>query len=259
MVITTSYPNALYACLGVQSTADSAQSGRSVLPLGPHVRHPGGLRLAALGLAAEHGAGTCALGDVQAVPTAIAVSQRDVPSDLEELELVTRLRHKGRSLMVTTMDGFRPGDREQRLVSGTITWTVLPPAPTASKPATATFAAGHADLLAVAGVTTTGNVTAIAGADAGTAGPGGVLHAGALQALAEEAALVALATLANVSDCANVTDATFHFVRAARTGPFVGHVQTHSSGDVEVAVHDEGGTGKLCVLAICKSARGSRR
>ena len=59
--------------------AISATAGHTMLPVGPHLRHPGGLRIAALGLAAEHGTGTFALSGVSAVPIAISVSQRADP------------------------------------------------------------------------------------------------------------------------------------------------------------------------------------
>ena len=90
-------------------------------------------------------------------------------------------------------------------------------------------------------------------------GPGGVLHAGALQALAEEAALAAARHDDPHGEPPAITDATFHFVRAARSGPFVAQVHSHAGGDTEVTIHDEGGAGRLCVLCTCKVKPGTPR
>lgn len=44
------YPNALYACLGIESGAVSGRAGSCILRLGPHLLHQGRLRIAALGV-----------------------------------------------------------------------------------------------------------------------------------------------------------------------------------------------------------------
>ena len=254
----TLYPNALYALLQVRSLAVTETSGHTILPTGPHLRHRGGLRLAALGLAAEHGTSTFALSGVSAVPIAIAVSQRAIPAKLAELEVLTTLRHKGRSIMVTSMEAYRPGDRSERLAFGTLTWSILPPSANGGTPAIGQVAP-EGDLLDVTGIRAEGAVTSIQTADPGLLGPGGVLHAGALQALAEEAALAAVRHQAPGEAPPVLTDATFHFIRAARAAPFITQVRAQPGGDVEVSIYDDGGAGRLCVLCTCTVSTGAQR
>jgi acyl-coenzyme A thioesterase PaaI-like protein len=250
---TSTYPNALYAVLRAESAAQSAEAGRTILPLGNHLRHEGGLRISALGLAAEHGTSSFALDSVGAVPTALSVSQRGVPDDLDALELHTWTRHRGRTIMVTSMEAFRPGDATDRLAFGQITWAVRLPAPPAA-PSRGVSTDGLADLLAIAGIEESDGSAAIRAARPDILGPGGILHAGALQTLAEHAALRA-AREAGHGSTVYTSDAAFQFARGAKQGPFTAypHVLAAAPGlpiDVEVEVRD--GDDRLCTLATLR-------
>jgi len=251
----STYPNALYALLQVESEALSDERGRTVLPLGPHLRHDGGLRLASLGLAAEHGTGTFAFREVGGVPTALSVSQRNVPDDLDALELYTRMRHRGRTIMVTSMEAYRPGDKTERLAFGTITWSVLPPFEK-RPPRPGVEVPALADLCAVAGIEAVDGAAAIAASPADILGPGGILHAGALQTLAEHAALTAARAHAGAGSTAIVVDASFHFLRGGRKAPFVAHprILAATAGrliDIEIEIRDlDDRTCTLCTFRV---------
>ena len=256
MPSTSTYPNALYAVLRAESAAQSAEAGRTILPLGSHLRHDGGLRISVLGLAAEHGTSSFALNSVSAVPTALSVSQRGVPDDLDALELRTWTRHRGRTIMVTSMEAFRPGDDTERLAFGQITWAVLAPAaPAALGPGVPPD--GLADLFTIAGVEEFDGSTAIRSARPDILGPGGVLHAGALQTLAEHAALRAAREQAGLGSTGYAADAAFQFARGAKQGPFTAYPRVLAAApglpvDVEVEVRDAGD--RLCTLATLRIA-----
>jgi acyl-coenzyme A thioesterase PaaI-like protein len=250
----TTYPNALYAVLRAESAAQSAEAGRTILPLGSHLRHDGGLRISALGLAAEHGASSFALNSVGAVPTALSVSQRGVADDLDALELHTWTRHRGRTIMVTSMEAFRPGDRTHRLAFGQITWAVLAPAPPAG-PSQGVSPDGLADLFTVASVEESDGPAVIRAARPDILGPGGILHAGALQTLAEHAALRAAREQAGPGSAVCTADAAFQFARGAKQGPFTAYPRVLAAApglpiDVEVEVRDSGD--RLCTLATLR-------
>lgn len=260
------YPNALYARLAIQSTQLTADSGRSLVPIGPHVRCAGGIRIAALGLAAEHCASTFAFKDTFAVPTAITVSQRDVPEDLTELELTSKMRHRGRSSLVTTMRAQESGASEI-LAFGTITWTVLQSTGPAAGQASVYTSTPTGNLAEVSGVVCDGETATITAPGSGILGPGGILHAGALQTLAEEAALAAAAHVVEVGSGEPAApqyaaDATFYFIRSARTGPFhahasILHAEIGRSTDVEVEVREGGPDGRPCT--VCRIRVANRR
>jgi acyl-coenzyme A thioesterase PaaI-like protein len=248
---TATYPNALYAVLQVESAAQSAEAGRTILPLGNHLRHAGGLRISVLGLAAEHGTSSFALNSAVAVPTALSVSQRVVPEDLDALELRTWTRHRGRTIMVTSMEAFRPGDDTDRLAFGQITWAVLAPASTAA-PSPGVSPDGLADLFTIAGIEESDGPAAIRTARPDILGPGGILHAGALQTLAEHAALRATRERASTGSAGYAADAAFQFARGAKQGPFTAYPRVLAAVpglpvDVEVEVRDSGD--RLCTLA----------
>jgi acyl-coenzyme A thioesterase PaaI-like protein len=250
----TTYPNALYAVLQAESAAQSAEAGRTILPLGSHLRHDGGLRISALGLAAEHGTSSFALNSVGAVPTALSVSQRGVPEDLEALELHTWTRHRGRTIMVTSMEAFRPGDVTDRLAFGQVTWAILPPAPPA-RPSPGVPPDGLADLFTIAGIEESDGSAAIRAARPDILGPGGILHAGALQTLAEHAALRAAREQASPGSTVHTADAAFQFARGAKQSPFTAYPRVLAAApglpiDVEVEVRD--GDDRLCTLATLR-------
>ena len=250
----TTYPNALYAVLRAESAAQSAEAGRTILPLGSHLRHDGGLRISVLGLAAEQGTGSFALNSAVVVPTALSVSQRGLPEDLDALELRTWTRHRGRTIMVTSMEAFRPGDDTDRLAFGQITWTVLPPGPPAA-PSPGVSPDGLPDLFTIAGIEDAVDTATIRTARPDILGPGGILHAGALQTLAEHAALRAARVQASGGGSGYTADAAFQFVRGAKQGPFTAYPRVLAAFpglpvDVEVEVRDSGD--RLCTLATLR-------
>jgi acyl-coenzyme A thioesterase PaaI-like protein len=244
------YPNALYASLQPRSAADSDHSARTILPLGPHLLHSGGVRVAALGLAAEHGTAAFAFNGIAALPISIAISERGVDTSLSELEISTQMRHQGRTVMVTTMEACAPDARHDRVAFGTITWAVLP-APTEPRRSANGIAEASGTLAEIAGITEKDGRCAILSVDEAVSGPGGILHAGALQILAEEAATDAVRQALGDDRLTHLNDATFHFFRAGREGPFVARHRVFRGDrqlwDVEVEVTD--GKDRVCTLA----------
>ena len=152
--------------------------------------------------------------------------------------------------MVTSMEAFRPGDRTDRLAFGQVTWAVLPPAAPAT-PSQGVTRDG-ADLFTIASIEESDGSAAIRVARPDILGPGGILHAGALQTLAEHAALRAAREQASPGSAAYTADAAFQFARGAKQGPFIAYPRVLAAApglpiDVEVEVRD--GDDRLCTLA----------
>lgn len=246
-------PNALYATTGVHSERQTDGTGMTSMTVTDRISHAGGLRIAALGLAAEHGAASFAFAQVMALPVQIAVSQREVRTG-DALTLRSRLRHQGRNMLLTDMEAFRNGDFSHQVGFGTILWSVTGPAPENRPPRRplSDWPGTERDMLDIAGIGAQGGVLHIATIAPEVAGPGGILHAGALQVLMEEAVLTLVAQSGLDRAAIHVADAAFHFVRAARDGAFVARPRQLHRGtgrcEVEAEIVDRNGDGRLCAL-----------
>ena len=182
------------------------------------------------------------------------------------LRVETRAVHEGRKLVFTEGEARGADGGEGIVAVAAIIWSVIGPAQgvdaAPERAATPTEMPAF-DLAAAVGVDVhpDGVRLQIASVTPEIAGPGGVLHAGALQVLSEECALRAASTELDTSEVRTV-ECVVNFVAAARGGPFVAtaeHVGTEDRVvDLRVSVRDEGSGGRLCSYAFVRAgARGS--
>lgn len=246
----------LYEHLGVQATQIDSSSGECRMILEPDLLGPGGLRAAPLGLLFERGAATYAFNSALAVPVQLSVHVRNRCRDVRAIRATSRLISMGRTLMVidgNVVDDDKPNELVAYISS---TWSVIGDAPPMKQQQTGDDRATGPrppllEAVGICGDPESGECR-LEEIDTKIAGPGGVLHAGVLQLLSEEAALLAGAR-ALAKSTIRATECTYHFVRAAKAGPFRATpriiAEDAESADVEVVVVDEGVEDRLCCLA----------
>jgi acyl-coenzyme A thioesterase PaaI-like protein len=244
----------IYARLGIESRLVDATTVETVLPVGEVVVITGGVRAAHLGLAMEHGAPL--LARVAAVPVVISVHLRGLEAGAGEVRVRNRLVKAGRTLMVTEAVFLdRSGGR---VGFGTVTWSVssqqqeVPPATTSVPP--------WPDNGSRRGILDVLDVIPLSAADGcqlqsvtpDIAGPGGVLHAGAIQFLCEEAALIAGRARMS-TDHVSTRDSVLHLVATGRVGPFTATSSLlmigHDGADCRAELRDEGQADRLLAVA----------
>src|ERR1700722_8273083 len=115
----------VYDHLGIVSWRIDDQAGATTMPVGDDIRHPGGLRIAPLGLAFEHGAATYAFDQLMAVPVQIALRQRDRGAGLTGIRCDSRIVRLGRTLIVTNGDIRAVDDLSRVVAFGAIIWSVI--------------------------------------------------------------------------------------------------------------------------------------
>ena len=249
----------LYEHLGISSRRLDDATVETLLPIGEGEPATGRLSVAALGHAFEHGAPL--LAPVAFVPVVIAVHVRADSRDRVDVRVLNRLARLGRRVMVTDATAFLEDGTV--IGFGTITWSVTGALPDGTPVASSWGARPRprlpdAGLLDVVGVRPLPDGTGCEVAAVGdrTAGPGRVLHAGAIQLLCEEAALIA-ARAGLPSEGFAARDCLCHLLEAGRHGPFVARGQVLVSGDdgadCRVEVRDEvvgaGAGGKVIAFA----------
>jgi acyl-coenzyme A thioesterase PaaI-like protein len=235
----------LYDHLGIVSAAVDDASAVTTMPVHDDVRHPGGLRIAALGLAFEHGAAQYAFSKVTAVPVQLDLHQRDRALGVSGVHVTSHVVRLGRTLLVTAGEIGDIADHSRLVAFGSIVWSItggpIPPGPV--RPAPPMGRPGRPDLLTALAVEPLddGSGCRLQALSDAIAGPGGVLHAGMFQILGEQAALIRVRR-EGASVHAMVLDASHHFLQAARLGPFVATsiliASNEGQFDVRVTVSD---------------------
>jgi acyl-coenzyme A thioesterase PaaI-like protein len=244
----------LYEQLGIESRLAGAETVETRMPVGEGVLLGGGLRAAPLGLALEHG--TRLVSGVVAVPVHISVHVRDGDSPPLEVRAIKRLTKLGRTLMLT--EGVFSDPAGRTIAFGSITWSVSGPLPEGERaegrgmrPRSQGLRTGILETAGIQSDPAEGRCW-LDGIGPGNAGPGGILHAGAVQLMCEEAALLTgrghLAT-----DAVTAKDCSFHLLDAGRAGPFTARASVLASSedgsDCRVELRDDGRDGKLTAVA----------
>jgi acyl-coenzyme A thioesterase PaaI-like protein len=257
----------LYDWVGIESELLDANSVETTLPAddallgaGAGAGAAGGRgRAAYFGLAMEHGMPL--LADVAAVPVVIAVHLRQPAAAPGRQRVVSRIVRLGRTMMVTggtfygsggTMTGF-----------GTVTWSVSGTLPSDQPPRTplcpgrrAGSGSGFPETIGLRPAEE-GSGYQIGEIVPAIAGPGGILHAGAVQLLCEETALSA-ARARLQSEQVSTRDFECQLLAAGRVGPFTSRATVLLAGvdgiDCRAEVRDEGNGGRLIATANVRSA-----
>lgn len=251
----------LYDCVGIESKLLDANSVETTLPVDDALLAAGGgrERAAYLGLAMEHGMPL--LADVAAVPVVIAVHLRQRAAAPSRLWVMSRIVRLGRAMMVTEATFY--DSRGTTTGFGTVTWSVSGPLPSDQPPRTPPFrvqrAVSGSGILEAIGLRPLeeGGGYQIAEIVPAIAAPGGILHAGAVQILCEEAALSA-ARARLQSEQVSTRDLECQLLAAAKIGPFTSRSTVLVAGvdgvDCRAEVRDEGNRGRLIATANVRSA-----
>jgi acyl-coenzyme A thioesterase PaaI-like protein len=263
MVVPGIRGNHVYDHLGVRSRRLGPDSGETLMPVTDDIRTGGGLRAAPLGLAFEQGVASYLFDRVMAVPTQISMHVRDAGVGVVGIRSETHLARLGRTLAI--VDGeIHDSKEEGRLIAyGSIIWSVIGGAPdrpndAGVEPDPPSFEAAGVDVVEAAGITALadGSSCRVEAVTPQTAGPGGILHAGILQLLCEEAALVATRTTTGVMTTRAV-DCVYTFIQPGRTGPFVATAEVLYTGeeglDTKVQVRDLGNDDRILTLAFIRT------
>jgi acyl-coenzyme A thioesterase PaaI-like protein len=257
----------LYDRFGISSRRIDEATADGRMLLRAESRTEAGLRLGALGLLLEQCSAAPFIAHTAAVPTDLVIHARDTAKDVDMLHAEARVLRHGRTSVVTEGTITDAADRTRLVAFGVIGWSVLGPIDPAlpdlptidgpDDPATAVTSTGP--LLDAIGIKVLPN-------DGGCrldrvrpeiSGPGGILHAGAIQLMTEAAALV----MAPGADAAGWSTASQHlrFLSAGRSGPFVARASildaSDSELDVRVEVIDEGSGGRLIAHALARVSR----
>ena len=253
--------NTIYDHLGVRSLPIDEQSAETRMPVTSDIRTAGGLRAAPLGLAFEQGVASYLFRKVLAVPSQISLHVRDRGDNVQGIRSETRIVRLGRTLVAT--DGeIRDADDPHRLIAyGWIAWSVIGEAPirdASAHPAEeAPFEPAGVDVVTASGITPLpdGSGCRLEGYTAQTSGPGGILHAGMLQLLSEEAALIAAGAATGATKLM-ATDCTYNFLQPGKAGPFISTAEVICVGDegvdTKVAVHDEGNENRTLSVSFVR-------
>ena len=250
----------IYDHLGVRSTRIDDESAETHMPISDDVRVFGGLRAAPLGLAFEQGVATYMFDRVTAVPVQITLHLRDRGEGVEGIRSETHVVRWGRTL-VTTDGQIRDVDDPSRLIAhGSIVWAVVGDPPDRSDWNMMTpspYEEAGVDVIAAVGIAplADGRGCRVEGITPQTSGPGGILHAGVLQLLSEESALVAAASATGASRLAAV-DCTYNLLQPGKTGPFVATAEVLCIGDegvdTKVSVRDEGNADRILAVSFVR-------
>lgn len=242
----------LYTHLGIASGMLDDLTVETVLPA------DGGIRAASLGLAMEHGMPL--LARVVAVPVAISVHLRGTGRESGHVRIATRVARLGRTMMFT--ESIFSGDLGRTVGFGMIAWSVSGPVQEGQVPPASLPPAGQQQIVPVPDAlglqpVLEGDGCSLSAISPDISGPGGVLHAGAIQILCEEAAHVAARRALAIGEV-TTRDCVFHLLAAGRAGPFVARASFLASGtdgaDLRVELRDEGRDGCLVALAEVRSA-----
>jgi len=249
----------IYDHLGVRSRRLDDESGETTMPISDEVRVSGGLRSAPLGLAFEQGVANYLYDRVMAVPYQISLHIRDSGDDVKGIRSVTHIVRLGRSLVAT--DGqIHDVDNPSRLIAyGSIIWSVIGEAPdrTGAAREPIPYQLAGMDVIEATQISPLedGRGCRLEAITPQTAGPGGILHAGMLQLLAEEAALVTAADTSH-ADRQRAVDCSYNFLQPGKTGPFVATAEllcrSDEGVDTEVVVRDEGNDNRILSLSYVR-------
>jgi acyl-coenzyme A thioesterase PaaI-like protein len=254
----------LYDVLGIKSRRLAPQSGETVLAVRGAVLSRGGLRIAPIGLAFEHGVATYAFDAVVGVPTNISVHLRDRRPAPNVVRWVTQTVRAGRTAIFTEGSLEAVTDPHRRIGYGSIIWSVIGPAPhvePSARPDGPPLVPGSGSDLPLTEVIglrrDADDVWSVPSIRAGMEGPGGVLHAGVYQVLAEEAALGLAHTLSRQD--VRVVDCSHHFTAPGKVGPFAARAKLlcreTDGADVEVVIRDEGNSGRVCAFSQLRAIK----
>jgi acyl-coenzyme A thioesterase PaaI-like protein len=250
--------NHIYDHLGVQSKRIDSQSGQTRMPINDDVRVDGGLRAAPLGLAFEQGVASYLFDRVMVVPTQISLHIRDDGAGVKGIISTTRLARLGRTIVI--VEGSIVDDEEpsRLLAYGSIAWSVIgeghglrPESTTEPLPA------AGVNVIVAAAITplADGSGCRVDGIVPQTTGPGGILHAGILQLLSEEAALV-VTRRATPTHKVRAVDCTYNFIQPGKVGPFVATAEIVCDGeeglDTKTVVRDAGNNDRMLALAYIR-------
>jgi uncharacterized protein (TIGR00369 family) len=252
--------NHIYDHIGTTSKRLDDSSGETLMPITDDVRTEVGLRAAPLGLAFEQGVATYVFDRALAVPSQISLHVRDRGEGLQGIRSVTHAVRFGRTAITTDGEIFDADDPTRLVAYGSIAWSVIGEAPVRAAasedaPERPPFEPAGVDVAIAAGITRTSDGGCrVESVTPQTAGPGGILHAGVLQLLSEEAALVAAKS--STGRAGYAVDCTYNFLQPGKVGPFVATAEVLSVGDegvdTKVKVHDEGNDNRILALAFVR-------
>jgi acyl-coenzyme A thioesterase PaaI-like protein len=225
----------VYEHLGIRSTRDDGDTGVGEMALRADHRCADGLRVAPLGLLLEQCCFQPVAGELACVPTDLAIAVHDDGRGIEAVSASTRVLRRGRSHLVTEGRIFDRDDPGRIVATGSLAWAILGTTDEGldAEPAGGT-AAPLADLPTAIGIEQPEPGRAVlAAVRPEIEGPGGVLHAGVLQVLAEEAARSA-------ARGGVVRAIVIRFLAAGRCGPFLAMARRTAPDEVEVVIIDAG-------------------